>query len=220
MPTDIVENTLSDLTHLAGELHERVDDHSLRRSSAILRRLLVDDELGQAWRADGRERQPIIRAATLTSLLSRVPQRRVVMAAAAGAHYEGLAMMGIAELNYKLSADEVKSLHGDGLPLVDLPLQSYLASATMIVAGHAISRRLLVKYVANKLGGAHHDPKRRPDKEAKPYELLDQVRERYQLGVKNAVYFELLAVGQAIVNSPSIRGWLGWPAAQGPFASA
>lgn len=220
MPPEIVENTFADLAHLAGELNEKADDHSLRRSSAILRRLLVDDELGKAWRADGRARQPTIRAATLSRVLSKVVQRRVVVAAAGGAHYQSVAMMGMLTLDYALPDQELKAIRAQGLPRIDLPLTDYVASTTMVVSGQAISRRLLIKYVANKLGGAHHDPQRRPDKEETPYRLLDHVRAHYELAGKNAVYFELLAISQAVTTSPAIREWLGWPPAEGPFASA
>ena len=42
---DLLEVVVSDLIFLHEEWDEEVDDHSLRRSSTVLRRLLVDNEL-------------------------------------------------------------------------------------------------------------------------------------------------------------------------------
>ena len=94
-----------------------------------------------------------------------------------------------------MRVEEMEAIRAKGLPRQELPLDRYVGSTTMIVRGTSISRRVLLKYVANKLGGAHFDPKRQSDSESKAFRLLDYVGETYQLAGKNALYFELLAIG-------------------------
>jgi hypothetical protein len=69
--------------------------------------------------------------------------------------------------------------------------------------GEIIVRRALIKYIANKLGGAHLDHKRGTNHEETLYRLLDDARS-WILMDKPAVYFELLAVGQAVAKAGDI----------------
>ena len=50
----------ADLDYIIKEWGPEIDDDSLRRDCVVLRRLLVKDNLGQAWRAVGFEKQPKI----------------------------------------------------------------------------------------------------------------------------------------------------------------
>lgn len=43
----------ADLLFLREEWEASIDDHSLRRSSTVLRRLLVENELQRAWKKAG-----------------------------------------------------------------------------------------------------------------------------------------------------------------------
>ena len=208
MTSDIVDGVVSDLRHLAEELHDKVDDHSLRRSSAIMRRLLVEGDLQRAWRTSGRAKQPDIETHELDRVLALVPQSRIVLASVGGATYNGMELASIFEVTGLPPNGALGALTPADLPRRAMPLDSYLAATTMIVGGLSISRRLLIKYVANKLGGVHFDPRRRPDKEQQPFERLDHARDTYLLAGKNAVYFELLSIGQALTGSRAIRDWM------------
>ena len=64
----------------------------------------------------------------------------------------------------------------------------------------------MIQYVANKLGGAHHD-ERRGVKDMK-FTLLDQAVREIQIAGKSAVYFELLSCGKALIKSDDIRKFL------------
>jgi len=69
-----------------------------------------------------------------------------------------------------------------------------------------VSRRELVQYVANKLGGTHIDTKRDFSKiKERKFALLDQVREMIRVADKNAIYYELLSIGQSLVQSDDIQ---------------
>lgn len=69
-----------DLEFLRDKWDNSIDEPSLRRSSNVLRGLLVDGNLGRAWRALGLERQPIILAPDLDSMLTGIEPQRVEFA--------------------------------------------------------------------------------------------------------------------------------------------
>jgi hypothetical protein len=72
-----------------------------------------------------------------------------------------------------------------------------------------VRRHLVIKYVANKLGGIHLDPKRDLKKDEEVgFSLLDQIADTYQVAGKQAIYFELLSIGQSISASPDVDRFL------------
>jgi hypothetical protein len=79
----------------------------------------------------------------------------------------------------------------------EFTISKYLRSASAIVAGQPISRRDIIEYVANKLGGAHFDSRRR-EREIK-YQLLDE--NHVQAGAFPAAFVELLAMVSTLANS-------------------
>jgi len=85
-------------------------------------------------------------------------------------------------------------------------LREFANSPAVIVRGTPIPRRTTIKYVANKLGGAHFDPRRENNDEGAMYELLDKASTIALLG-KPAIYFELLSAGQALANAADIQAF-------------
>jgi hypothetical protein len=84
-----------------------------------------------------------------------------------------------------------------------LSLTDYLQSAAAIICGEAVSRRDVIRYVANKLGGAHFDPdrSRRGDERLAllDYDVASIAPERAS-GLNN-VSAELLSVAQSLGTS-------------------
>ena len=110
-----------------------------------------------------------------------------------------------------LSADQIKARYEQlkGGVERDLSLRKFLASASVVTRGRLISRHLVIKYVANKLGGIHLDPKRDLNKDdEQSFHLLDAIADTYQIAGKQAIYFELLSIGQSIAASPDIERFL------------
>ena len=70
--------------------------------------------------------------------------------------------------------------------------------------GHVVSRRMLVKYVADALGATHYDTGRSRKKTRILFSILDRAANNFHYEDKNLVYFELLAVGQAIASAEDI----------------
>lgn len=84
-----------------------------------------------------------------------------------------------------------------------LGLTAYLRSPAALVLRDEISRQDVIAYVANKLGGAHFDPKRQ-GKTGERYAILD--KKLATLAPANApeatiVYAELLSMAEAVAES-------------------
>ncbi|MCH8877101.1 MAG: hypothetical protein IIA89_09830 [Chloroflexi bacterium] len=90
------------------------------------------------------------------------------------------------------------------IPNAEFPLLEFVDDASVVVGGVEIRRRQVVKYVSNRLGGAHLDRRRGTTKDGMIYDLLDKVADKYMLLEKSAIYFELLSIGQALVNSSDL----------------
>lgn len=88
----LMQVVASDLKFLYEEWDEEIDDASLRRSSNVLRMLLVDGNLLRAWQAAGFGGEPKIRAHTLDSHLERFGAENILFALAGGAVYKGRAI--------------------------------------------------------------------------------------------------------------------------------
>lgn len=201
---DLLEVVVSDLIFLREEWDEEVDDHSLRRSSTLLRRLLVDNELQRAWKAAGFAREPIVKASTLQHLVNTAPIDKVQFAAAGGANYKGAELRGAILRNYAMTEEQIKKEYSEGVPIAISGLREFIEAPSVIVKGKVIPRRVVIKYVANKLGGAHHDEKRGKTDEELLFARLDGAQQ-IRLLDKPAVYFELLSAGQALVQSEDVK---------------
>jgi hypothetical protein len=191
---------LEDLNFLNEEWDQDVTDDSLRRSSPVLRRFLVEEQLLRAWRKIGLSGQPEILAFTLSRRLTLTPLNEVRFASAGGATYKALAIAQAFEIDRALSPAEVQKVFALGLPEIRQSLTDFTNATCIIVEGTEISRRDLIKYVANKLGGAHYDEQRDRDYQR----LLDHVGQTRVIAGKNAVYFELLSAGQRLIQAPDI----------------
>ena len=143
--------------YLTVEWNENIEDDALRRGSTVLRRLLVDGDLQRAWRVAGFERTPRITCSTLRPILRSEPLDKIAFAAAGGAKYQGAELRGALMVNYAKLPDQVKSDYESGVPSEQVPLKDFIESACIVVKGQIVARCVLIKYVANKLGGAHHD---------------------------------------------------------------
>jgi len=192
---------LQDLDFLHSEWDQDVSDESLRRSSPVLRRFLVEGQLLKAWHNAGLSGQPEVLAPTLNKRLTVSSLNAVRFAAAGGADYKGMIVALVFESDEALTQAQIKKISELGPPESKQTLTEFANSACMIVEGTPINRLELIKYVANKLGGAHYDSKR----EKEYQRLLDHVGRTYTVAGKNGIYFELLSTGQRLVRSPDIE---------------
>jgi hypothetical protein len=202
-----IQTVLEDLQHLGRAWNDSVDDSVLRRDSTILRRLLIDGDLNEAWKMLGFKQKIFVFAPRAEYFLETKESHKINFILSGGGLYQGI----FAAL----------AIHNKGKEAVTLPshinpiehkftLSEFLDSVSIFVENTKISRRELIQYVANKLGGVHIDFSRK-GRLAQKFETLDRNIDRFKfegklaLRGKNTVYFELLSIGQLLSNSKDIK---------------
>lgn len=98
--------------------------------------------------------------------------------------------------------DYIKRGKATGDHIQRLKLSEFIAQPCVVTHGTSVSRRVVIKYIANKLGGAHYD-KNRSDSAGALFRMLDKIE--YRVAEKPPVYFELLATAHALVASDDIQ---------------
>ena len=194
-----------DLEHLCEDWSKNPKNDVIRRGSAILRRLLVDSVLQQAWRALGFERQPTIKAPDLMLVVNRQPAM-VEIAIAGGAAYGGVISAGMTLMGGSAPPDIPSDVDPAWLTARPWPLSEYCESPAAIGDGTVIKRRELIKYFANTEGGVHLDRSRKVRKREEA--LVARVRRlegRVQVHTADGLFFELLSIGQAVGNADDCR---------------
>jgi hypothetical protein len=193
-----------DLVFLREKWDQEVSDESLRRSSNVLRNLLVEDQYGRAWRALGLDRQPQISAPDMDNYFDGFDISQIVLAQAGGAIYRGMQIAALCSGRYVLSPEQrMKRVQKGPYALENkFYLREYLESPCMIVKGVKIARRQLIKYIANKLGGIHIDFRRdNASPEDRQYILLDSIPDNIEVAGKKPLYYELLSIGQCVAKA-------------------
>jgi hypothetical protein len=214
MDLELARLVAEDLDYLFKEWNQDIDDASLRRSSPVLRALLVEGLLGRAAHQVGREMR--VMAPAIGRVVTDGELRECTFFQAGGAKYKGMIVQSMSMIpraetpaEMKESYERQKEIIGKSYPV---KMGVFLKQTSFVVKGVLINREEVIKYVANKLGGAHYDSSRAPSKVEgevsldQKYALLDEVRTGMSTADKNAVYYELLSIGQRVVNSRDIRG--------------
>lgn len=209
-------------------LYEPPSDAEIRRGSAALRRLLVEDSLGKAWRMFGFDKQPTIVGPDVVALASEQGDeiRRISSLIAGGATLNGIqaAMIGATRIDHpdtgvSADADEgfavktfsiLRDARGDSddnhlvqLVNTEWHLSHYLDAPGAVRTGEVISRRDIVGYFANAAGGVHLTSTQK-DKE-QIYGLVRELINKVAADTMDGVFFEILSIGQAIGRSNDLR---------------
>jgi hypothetical protein len=85
-----------------------------------------------------------------------------------------------------------------------LKLSASLSETCLVVASKKASRRDVIQFVANKLGGVHFDTKRAAGDEA--YDALDRARLSIRPADLDAAYHELCSIDQQFAASEDVVG--------------
>lgn len=206
---ELIRVVSEDLAFVAKDWDQSVEDASLRRSSTVLRRLLVEGHFGKAWRALGLEKQPRVIAPDLGITIDSVADSgKIMFAQAGGADFRGGAVQSVLVYGDAMSPEEIQRRFAASpeRPRRTFWLSGFLNSPAFVVQGTIISRQQVIQYVSNKLGGAHFDPDRNmQDKVERLFAALDQAGLQYSILGKPAVYFELLSIGQVVAQSDDAR---------------
>ncbi len=239
MKSEMRKIVYDDLTYLIEEWDQDITPNSLRISSVVIRRLLLENGEGllrKVWRDLKLSIEPLITFNSLKTLLEKYPpvpisddiidiiidkyydqketpigflhqildpKSKILLSFAGGAKYQGF-----------IIANAVLSLTGKPLDVKPyqevLSLSKFIYSPCAVVFGQLIKKDELIRYVVNKKGGAHFDRKRDFSKsQGKKFALLDILNDHYQSMILNKemdlIYFELLSIGQSLINSPDIQ---------------
>lgn len=198
----VVDVVKSDLAWLVREFEHGTRDHNeLRRSSAVVRRLLVDGRLQQARKIAGADGQPKMVIYPLSQMIELSDIAKVELVAAGGCRIEQR-LLG----PFSVGAQSIPTPRP---PVVEsLSLPQFMKSVCLVGNGTAFDRTQVVKYVANKLGGVHFDRSRhrKGDESILRLEELDGYMIFRPISV---VDVSLLAVIQAMISSVSVMGPFG-----------
>lgn len=209
---DLRSSVVGDLRALADSDLENGDEGVLRDASARLRRLLLDGggTLQRYRRALGLRGEPKVEWFGVAA-----PGDGLVFAQSGGAKRGGMTVAGIHVWNRALSDEEIREHYeaaksavladaARGMPTQRARLSDWLSSKCMIVDGVSVTRRNVVQFVANKLGGVHLDSKRDPTKQP-GYVALDTARSTMGTMDLDVVYAELASITQDFLASPEVR---------------
>jgi hypothetical protein len=202
---------IDDLKYLRETWNQDViDDNFLRRDSTILRRLLIDGGGGllRRYRKQMGARGDVrVEAVDLNEQLVGLDAAFIKFASAGGARHSGMQVAGGMMYGAAMSEETIRARDERGLTFRDIPLSRYLDSPCLVIEGTKIRRRDVIQYIANKKGGVHYDTGRDRARD-KAFQALDRFFGTTQIADKEAVYFELLAIGQALVAAPEIAAIL------------
>lgn len=202
-----------DLDYLSDEWSQDIDDSSLRRASPVLRSLLIE---GQFMKVANMLNETVsIMAPEISKNEEHLNDTSIVFYQSGGASYKGMQVQFAKQLNRAMSPEEIKesyemqkNLIGQNYPV---KLSKFMRQISFMINGVKINREEVVKYVANKRGGAHYDSSRSTEKSGSKGELeqkfvlLDGVHDGVIMADKNSVYYELLSIGQRLIKSNDVQ---------------
>jgi hypothetical protein len=175
-----------DLLSLNKDWHQDIDDNSLRISSPILYRLLVDHKLSDA--ASSLNIKDIQILSPLVTKSPPIDMSGLVYWQAGGAKYRGMMIQSVSYRNRELSPDDIMREYELMKDIIGKDysekLGVFIEQTVFIIKGMRISRGEVIKYVNNKLGGRHYDTSRNESALENKYLLLDSVRESIMLLIR------------------------------------
>jgi hypothetical protein len=202
----IVANDLQYLANWGPEISEG----EIRRGSAILRRLLVEDVYGYAWKEIGKLNQPRLIAVDLSPILTPDNLPSIIFSLAAGANFRNIrtACMIITEGDRTIGMNLHPPICTNGYPGErEFTLSEFLSSVSGIVGGKTFNRREVIKYIANVKGGVHLGSKQRKS-EQKLITRIQKIENKMQVHTTDGLLVEIVAIGQALGNSENAKEFI------------
>lgn len=215
-----IRTVIEDLNYIRHAWVSDPSDAELWRGSAILRRILIEGNLERCWRALGFNKELIIRAPNIDIVFSDRSNLQIPILFALGAEYRGIE---IATMKLEEAPEGyVEGTKPSGLEKLghytDYSVHKYLQSSSAIKQeidenrpGHfrtiGIARADVIKYVANNLGGVHIGESRHV-KGRKIAMRVSRFERCAEIFGKDALFYEILAIGQCLTKSQSIKEML------------
>ncbi len=188
-------------------------EQELRHASPIVRRLLLDAGLQQARKLAIATGQPTLEHFPLTKY-APTPADFANIDVALGMGFRlGTRKFGPVIMTTNPQDDENPQSEPHQMVREHLSLGGYMNSTCAVFRGHQISRRHLIKYIANSDGGAHHGTK---DKSTQYVQAIENAP-LSRVGQLRPVYSEFLATIQALTSSPTVMEPFGLHPAPSPL---
>ena len=213
MDIDLIITVSEDLDYLSEEWTQDIDDASLRRASPVLRSLLIENQLMKVANILNEEIK--IMAPVISKSDSYLNDPSIVFYQSGGAKYKGVEIQFLTILNRAKSPEEIKAdYEREKVAIGQIypeKLSLFMKQISFVISGVKINREEVIKYIANKKGGAHYDDSRKIDiigpkgELEKKYSLLDNIHNGTYTADKNAVYYELLSIGQRLIESNDVQ---------------
>ncbi len=158
----------------------------------------IGSDLVQRYRKNGK--------VPLREMFNIIPGRNHLwFVIAGGAVFRGSSMKGIS-----IAVDYGEHIV-ENEPITELTgLNGFINSPCIFVLGYTINRAELIRYVVNKMGGGHYDKKRNESKvQDRKFFLFDIFRDTFITRIfdpdMDVAYFELLSIGQSLVESEDVK---------------
>jgi hypothetical protein len=208
MDYDALIAVAEDLEYLA-QWGSQISNAEIRRGTAILRRLLVEDTYRAAWRTIGEAKQPTLLAVDLSQMLGG-KSHEVVYALAGGALFRGLHMacLMLNKGSHAIGGEPPKPIRDNGYPFERLfTISEYLPSLSGIVEGRSFNRREVIKYIANVKGGIHLSAKaRKAEKDL--ISRLGKIEKKILVHNSDGLLVEAVAIAQALGGSSDAKSFI------------
>lgn len=201
MDIDLLVAVAEDLEYLSTWGGD-ISNAEIRRGSAILRKLLVDDSYSAAWRAIGEEKQPSVIAVDLSLMINNI-EKHVVYALAGGVLFKGIhtACMLLTDRSEPIGNQPPEPIRDNGYPFErKFYINDFLSSLSGVVDGREFNRRDVIKYIANVKGGVHINAKPRKEEE-KLISRVGKIEKKIMMHNADGLLIEILAIGQAVGKS-------------------
>lgn len=207
-----------DLKHLEAVAAPPIAAATPRRIAGDLRRLCLDGMINRAWRMTGFEKEPKIIAEKMREELM-TPAAFVVTGAKTNS-------MVIGPTTYQHGAMSDEKLRDMAVSWrkyehFEFRFSEFLESTALYSEDRKISRRQVIQYVANKLGGVHYDVLRTRKQDRESFLILDRARAGglvfggFVMGDSDIIEegfgiasMVIIGVAQAISSSPDIEALL------------
>ena len=210
MDAEQLRTIAEDLQFLATEWGGDITSPEIRRGTATLRRLLVENTYSNAWRAAGFEREPRVIAVDLENVFSAKDLHLIDFALAHGVNLRGLQIYGsiVNKGNVAVERPNHKQLTDDGYPGERVfGMAEYIASNAGYAFGQFFTRRDVIKYMASVKGAVHLNSKARPQ-EVKLVARVAKIDRKLNVCGIDGIFIEALAIAQAIGRSADAKSFI------------
>ncbi len=209
---ELIKIVAEDLDYMTDEWSQDIDDASLRRASPVLRSLLIEGQLMKV--ANMLNEEISVMAPLISKYENELEDLSIVFYQSGGAKFKGMKIQFLKKLNRAMTPEEIKVIYEKKKIIgqnYSLKLTKFMKQVSFMINGIKINREEVLKYIANRRGGAHYDNSRKTKKLGskgdleKKFILLDSVHASTVVADKNSVYYELLSIGQRLIGSHDVQ---------------